>query len=382
MILFLPKWYPSRLDPQLGLFIQKHAMAAAVNHRVVVLSVHADDSLRGKFELEDYEEGDLRELRTYYRRCSAGWCRVVNLYRYLKSFQKAWRLIQSTEDKVVLVHCHVLLRPAMMGYVIHLCNRVPMVISEHWTGYSLGVYARKSVMYRFLCRWILARSRALTLVSESLAKSMRYNHLVHAHTVIIPNVLDLEVLSSNREKTGTAVNILTVADLVDRNKNISGALQVMKKVMELHQEVIYHIIGSGEDESKIRDLAMEIDPGLESFKFYGRKDNAFVLEKIKESDFVLINSKVETFSVFAAEALALGKPVVATRCGGPEYFVDETNGLIVPAGDNEALERAVLQMINTYPSYDPGELSRAIIHRFGKAAVSHMMNDLYVSIIK
>lgn len=46
-----------------------------------------------------------------------------------------------------------------------------------------------------------------------------------------------------------------------------------------------------------------------------------------ECDFFVLNSNFETFSVVTAEALAYGKPVIATRCGGPEEFVNKIMGI-------------------------------------------------------
>jgi glycosyltransferase involved in cell wall biosynthesis len=51
-------------------------------------------------------------------------------------------------------------------------------------------------------------------------------------------------------------------------------------------------------------------------------------------------------SLVAAEAMAAGKPVVATRIGGiPEYVAEEETGLLVPPGDSRSLVEAVLALL-------------------------------------
>jgi hypothetical protein len=50
-------------------------------------------------------------------------------------------------------------------------------------------------------------------------------------------------------------------------------------------------------------------------------ENTAVLDRMAVCGTVIINSNVETFSKVTGEALALGKPVIATRCGGPEAFI-------------------------------------------------------------
>ena len=48
------------------------------------------------------------------------------------------------------------------------------------------------------------------------------------------------------------------------------------------------------------------------------------------------------------EAMAMGKPVIATRVGGiPDIIVDGENGLLVPPGDALALRQAMQRLVNT-----------------------------------
>lgn len=61
--------------------------------------------------------------------------------------------------------------------------------------------------------------------------------------------------------------------------------------------------------------------------------------------------KDEPFGRVIIEAMALGKPVVATRCGGPEEIVvDEYTGLLVPGGDAKALARAAGRLLIDRPT--------------------------------
>lgn len=74
--------------------------------------------------------------------------------------------------------------------------------------------------------------------------------------------------------------------------------------------------------------------------FLGRVENAAGL--MGWFDVVALPSREEPFGLAAAEALAAGTPVVATRCGGPEEFVvPGVNGELVPAADPTALAAAL-----------------------------------------
>jgi glycosyltransferase involved in cell wall biosynthesis len=67
--------------------------------------------------------------------------------------------------------------------------------------------------------------------------------------------------------------------------------------------------------------------------------------EIKNSDIVLNFSQSESFSQTCAEASAFGRPIISTRCGGPEEIIDDNvTGLLVCIGDVSAMSAAILRM--------------------------------------
>jgi glycosyltransferase involved in cell wall biosynthesis len=80
-------------------------------------------------------------------------------------------------------------------------------------------------------------------------------------------------------------------------------------------------------------------------------------------DVLAVPSHTEAFGTVAAEALAAGTPVVATRGGGiEEYVVPGRNGELVMAGDAEALADAIRRVLPNAPSM--AETARADTARF------------------
>jgi glycosyltransferase involved in cell wall biosynthesis len=65
------------------------------------------------------------------------------------------------------------------------------------------------------------------------------------------------------------------------------------------------------------------------------------------ADLVLVPSRVESFGLVAAEALLLGRPVVAARIGGlPEVIRDGVTGVLVDPDDPQALADAVVALLS------------------------------------
>ena len=63
-------------------------------------------------------------------------------------------------------------------------------------------------------------------------------------------------------------------------------------------------------------------------------------------DVFVLSSRHEGLPISLLEAMAVGRPVVATRAGGiPEVLTDGRDGLVVPSGDPMALADAVLRLL-------------------------------------
>ena len=85
-------------------------------------------------------------------------------------------------------------------------------------------------------------------------------------------------------------------------------------------------------------------------------------------DCVVVPSDCETFGLPVIEALAAGKPVVATRCGGPESIVvDSRLGQIVEPGDPAALAEGMRSIMRRHDSFDAGFLRRWCAEHYGEA---------------
>ena len=169
---------------------------------------------------------------------------------------------------------------------------------------------------------------------------------------------------------------MMVADLVDRTKNVSGALRALAAARALGHDLRLEVIGDGDDREMLHHLAAELD--LTPYvHWHGRTAQSDVLPRMATIGTVIINSNVETFSVVTGEALASGKPVIATRCGGPEQFITVENGLLIPVLDDAELAKAMIQMSQTHHHYPPEVVRDSIRGRFGTEAVAEGFDTVY-----
>jgi glycosyltransferase involved in cell wall biosynthesis len=88
----------------------------------------------------------------------------------------------------------------------------------------------------------------------------------------------------------------------------------------------------------------------------------------------------ETFGVVLGEAMACGKPVIATRCGGPEFLVTRETGLLVESGNAVALANAMEKFISGESSFDSSRVRGEVVRRFGERAFLDKINSIYQQI--
>jgi glycosyltransferase involved in cell wall biosynthesis len=105
------------------------------------------------------------------------------------------------------------------------------------------------------------------------------------------------------------------------------------------------IIGDGEMREDLEQQVARL--GLASkISFLGARDAQSVRDLLAQSRFFVLPSFAEGLPVVLMEALALSKPVVTTAVAGIPELVDSACGWMVPAGDSDALARAMADALD------------------------------------
>jgi glycosyltransferase involved in cell wall biosynthesis len=377
-VLFLTKWYPNKFDVQLGVFIRKHAKAVSKYCKVSVLYVWGDNDLNSPFVIEEKEDENFFETIIYYQRNKGPFKLFVNFYLYLKHFFKGYRHILEKQGKIDLIHIHILIRTGLAAWLLKARYNIPYLISEQWTGYTSGEFSEFSWLRKYLVKRIIKNAKVVTVVSESLKNNMLKLGLKNNYEIVHNIIEDIEL---PKEQNNEKIKILTVADLNNKNKNISGTINAISEVYKIRQDFEFYIIGGGNDENYLKSLADKAGLLNKVIFFKGRKTNEEVYEFFKKIDFVIINSNVETFCVAAAEALVNGKPQITTKCGGPEEFIKPEHGILIEKGNHKQLVDAILYMLDNYKNYDRVAMSEYAKRNFSYEGVGKKFYQIYQQIL-
>lgn len=379
-ILFLPSWYPSDPDDVGGSFFREQANALQASGCKVGVIAPALTPLRrpaaalrcaGKIRIE-LDNG----VPTYRASTPNITPRQSNLI-----FHRVGNLGSRLFDRYVeqeglpdIIHVHAALSAGAAALKIRARHRVPFVLSEHSSALARGRINSSGLNQM---RKVFDGASSAYAVSSTFASLLESRlGLQSGACQVMPNsVNDLffrEAISLARPGGFQFCHI----SLLDPNKNVDALIRAFASGFRGLQDVSLVIGGDGSTRLALQDLARQL--GVDNqVTFPGRLSRSQVRDVIARSDTFVLPSRFETFGVVLIEATAMGVPIIATRCGGPEDIVTENNGLLVPVGDVAALAAVMQRMYKTCEQWDRQRIREECRERFGAAALARKWQEIY-----
>lgn len=383
-ILYLASWYPNRKDPTLGIFVKRHAEAAALIHKVTLLHAIQDtDMLEGEFRLEKSEQGSFRQAIVYYGPSRSR----IGILRKLKNFRLRNRYYRFGLGKVLewsgrfdLIHLHVPWPLGMLAKNFSLNLGIPYVVTEHWTGYQPEDGRYKGWLVKKVTTNATAGAAAVVTVSDYLKDSMQAKG-VPGNYRTIPNVVNDELFKPAIEEIAEK-HFIHVSSLDDQQKNVSGIIRAFAQLRKTHPEVRLVIVGQGADEQKLKKLANEMGLGGRSVFFVGKKLEEELAKEFQQARALVLNSRYETQGVVLLEALSAGVPVIAPAIGGIDPEIANGRGILFDPENEDALYNAMLTLIEKSGQFDSQAIRQYAVSKYSYPVVAKQLNALYREILR
>ena len=298
-------------------------------YRVVMVTQYQKSD---EYILEEGIERFLSEIET--EKISSS--RVLNFFRRLNKLRMIWK----DQEPDLVLSC--IGKNNFMAVVTTMGTRTKPVVSV--VGEAKEEYPTRGM--RLLANLLFSRAAGIILQTER-SRSF-FCKKVGEKAVILPNSLNPDFIrpryAGEREK-----RIVSVGRM-DANKNHVMQLRAFAALQESYPDYELVIYGDGELRSSIEELAQKLGIA-DRVSLPGVVPD--VARRIERAALFLLTSYSEGVSNALIEALALGLPVIATDApsGGTEELIEnEINGLIIPAGDQSALERAMDRILGN-PAY-------------------------------
>lgn len=270
-----------------------------------------------------------------------------------------------------IIHAHNIISAGFVAQAINAIDNIPYVLTEHSSAFMIN--SLKSSQGHFMAP-VIKDAVIMNAVSSALADIIKRGFQMESVDVF-PNIVESLFLETplSRSKNSEFV-FLNIASL-DANKNQAIIIEAFAR--HFHKKhARLRIGGKGPYEKCLKKLAIQLEV-QDQIDFLGYIDRASVIQEMQNANCFVLSSYHETFGVVLIEALALGVPIVATRCGGAEDIVTERNGLLVSPGDPIAFGNAMKRMVATQMEYNPSDLRKECRRYFGSEAFIRRATQLY-----
>lgn len=373
-ILVLPSWYTYPGHPINGIFFREQALAL---HRAGFQVGVVAPILKSMKEI--CAVGCLNRAGTTYWEDDGGVATLrgenwsipklpqVNMSRWLSCGKRLISQYIAMRGRPDIVHAHSILYAGVLAVEIKAIHGIPYLITEHSTAFSRGLIRAWQEPY---IRTAICESSLRVAVSQKLVQLLNSRFRVpDAGWDYLPNMVDVDFFSIGQDISNIAGR---------RFAFFSAAFLTPKKGMNFlieafagefaEEEIELWIGGEGEEKKRLEEQAKLL--GVEKqISFYGALNRVQIRSMMQNCDAFVLPSLYETFGVVIIEALATGKPVVATRCGGPESIINGRNGLLVPVADPDELGRAMRQIVDSIGGFDKNVIRSDCVSKFGAQAV-------------
>lgn len=292
-----------------------------------------------------------------------------------------------------VVHTHLWTADLLGGLAATLARvptRVATVHGEYFRadGVSGAVRSRRLALARTYRATYRLFDRTIA-VSRAVARDLRDRpgvHLDPRRLRVVYNGLDLARLQATAPLSRAALGLPTAAPLVTCVGNLF-AIKGQRWLIEALPRVLAHLpdarlllVGAGPEAPALRQRVAA--RGLQAHvRFLGARPDAPGI--MRASDVVAVPSLAEGLSLVTLEALALGKPVVASRTGGiPEIVTHGASGLLVPPANPVALAEALLATL-TQRAYAERLAARGraqVEQRFSAQAMAEQTMQVYTEL--
>ena len=309
--------------------------------------------------------------------------RILNFPYFLAELYRIQKQISHLVEKydVNVVQTHLLsLYDFVVAYIRYRKPSINLLLwTFHNTKFEITNYDRFAVkvpIYRQFYRFFSRFCDGIVAVNQDVKTAIRNDFDFPDDKVhVIDNAVPIQSLRVTAKKDylrkelflSKDRNILMTIGRITRQKGHRYLLEALKLILESNIDVCLIIVGEGEDLPALQSYSKEL--GIDSdVKFIGKRDD--IAELLTSATVLVFPSLWEGLSLALLEAMAVGKPIVATVVSGAtQVIADKYNGRLVSPGNSADLATAVIDLLQ-----DP-----EVAKRYGKCAYQTVRDDYDIS---
>jgi glycosyltransferase involved in cell wall biosynthesis len=396
-IFVIPSWYPSEDYPITGIMIAEQYEAICKEDPGLNIGISiwgqmdksqllfARDHLKNLRKLlapkRRYTVSKAPNLKEYHTPTFT-WSRTIlkgNFQNIVKANLQNLEAFEQEFGTVHLIHAHVGHPAGNIALEVAKQVNKPFCLTERMGPFPSPYTTNKHKVLTEFHKLPYLKS-ALNIAVSPFQMEMMQSQGIH-NIQTIPDFADEHYFQPAPRliKEGNPFTFFTLTRLED-GKGVEDLLVAYKRVLEQGKKINLRIGGTGQKAQNYQELSERLKIAKE-VQWLGDISREHALQEYQQCDAFVLPSYYESFGIVYIEALACGKPVIATECGGPETIVNPTNGLLVEKGNTKALAGALHYMLDNAHKYDPNPIRQDFLNRFSKKAVVPQIINMYKEII-
>jgi glycosyltransferase involved in cell wall biosynthesis len=369
-ILFLSSWFPHKGAPTLGNFVHRHAQAISRKHNVFVLFLAPDQSKNStKHSIEHRNFEGIDTTTVYFNKSG------LSISTRIKAFNIGLnQLLIERKIEFDIIHQNVIWPEGWQGVFAKRKLKIPMIISEHWTGYHQAERGKQPLKVKVLSNLVASSAEFIAPVSDDLGNAMRRFGL-RSEYITVPNVVDTDIFIL-KKKESKPLRFLHVSSLYEDQKNITGILRAWKSASDEFSDIHLTIGGDGPWE-EVRKHARDLNINEGSIAFFGEKPWEEIAQLMQESHVLLLFSNYENLPCVIVEAMASGMHILSTKVGGISEHISSDIGILIEKGNETELIAAIRKFHNEYPFSNEEHLRKIAEQKFSMESVAAQFDAIY-----
>ena len=303
---------------------------------------------------------------------------IARLYRALR------------KHKIDVVHSHGLLVNILSRVASYLARKTVSISTAHIPLNLKSGKQTQNIFEKLMVPYYLILDNVTSLlnqkviaVSHAVKRDLLEQGVDSKRIVVVQNGIDADRLRPNDQTLGSKLNgtgpIVGTVTRLSPQKDIPTFLEMARIVVEEVPETQFIIVGDGEKRNELQSLAERSGLG-DHVRFLGYRKDA--LEILKGFDIFALSSLWEGLPIVILEAMAMGKPVVATAVDGVVEVVQHgKTGLLTEPRRPDLLAGSIIELIkNPGRSEEMGERGRERVETyFSIDRVINTVEQIYLS---
>jgi len=393
-IFIIPSWYPSQSQPLSGIFIKEQAEALAEffpehnfiisNCEIFYHSITKPGKLLMTFKNYSYFKAREEKLKANlfeYKSSAATYSEKLGgeidnvIKTHIENFLKA----ESKAGKIDIIHAHVSYTGGFSAMKLKEKFKIPYVITEHMGPFPFPQYINDGKLSHKISD---PMNNADKVIAVSNFSADQINSFGIKRPLIIPNLVNEKVFlpAANENRNDYKVKFLTVSALTEA-KGITELLEAIDLSLKKNLNAEFTIAGSGPLENYVRGFISKNNL-REKVKLISGSSRDAVVKLFSECDAFILPSRLESFGIVGIEAMACGKPVIATACGGPADYIKDFNGLLTGVNNPQQIADAAKLITEKLNDYSPEKIRNYVLNNYSGKIVAEKIISVYKEILE